>query len=351
MRRPGLIGTLAASAVGVAAAGAAAGAVVLRRQAKVIGRRGAGDAIDLGSLRAPARTVVAGDGVALHVEIDEPDRRDPTLPTVVFVHGYALDLRCWHFQRAEYRGQLRTLYYDQRSHGRSGRSDPGRCTIDQLGDDLAGVITQVTDGPVVLVGHSMGGMTIVALAERHPEWFGERIVGVGLIATTAGGLSPEKALVPILPGRMGSPFATRLVAGLAKGSGALDRLRRVGRDLALVATDRYAFGDDVPADYVRFVDEMLSGTPFEVLAAFFPHFGQLDKFAVVQALGTVPTWVLCGTDDRLTPIGHSRKLHSRIPGSHLVEYDGAGHLVILERHREVGEALDDLFAAAQGRMS
>lgn len=351
MKRAGLIGTLAAGAVGVAAAGAAAGAVVLRRRAQVIGRRGAGEEIDLGSLTAPARAVVADDGVPLHVEVDEPDRPDRTLPTLVFVHGYALDLRCWHFQRAEYRGQVRTVFYDQRSHGRSGRSDAGNCTIDQLGVDLAEVIEQVTDGPVVLIGHSMGGMTIVALAEQHPEWFADRVVGVGLIATTAGGLSPEKALLPILPGTVGSPFATRLVAGLARGSGALDRLRRLGRDVALVATDRYAFGDDVPADYVRFVDEMLSGTPFEVLAAFFPGFGALDKFAVVQALGTVPTWVLCGTDDRLTPVGHSRKLHSRIPGSHLVEYEGAGHMVILERHAQVGEALDDLIAAAQGRMA
>ena len=349
MSRNSRLALIAASAAGIAAAGAAAGAAIgLRREARIIARRGAGDAVDLGSLSAPATHVVADDGVALHVEIDEPDRVDRRQPTLVFVHGYSLDLRCWHFQRAAYRGQVRTVFYDQRSHGRSGRSAPDQCTIEQLGSDLAEVLTQVTEGPVVLIGHSMGGMTITALAERHPEWFGEKVVGVALISTTAGGLSPEKALVPILPGRIGAPFATRIVAGLARGSGTLDRARRLGRDLALVVTDRLAFGDDVPASYVRFVDEMLSATPFEVLAQFFPAFGSLDKFAVVVAFAQVPTWVLCGTKDRLTPIGHSRKLHSRIPGSHLVEYDGAGHMVIMERHIEVDEALDDLLAAVTG---
>ena len=61
----------------------------------------------------------------------------------------------------------------------------------------------VPDGPVVLVGHSMGGMTIVALAEQHPELFGDRIVGVALISTTAGGLEPHRILFPMVPSTLG----------------------------------------------------------------------------------------------------------------------------------------------------
>ena len=55
---------------------------------------------------------------------------------LVFCHGYALNLDCWHFQRAAYRGLVRAVYYDQRSHGRSGRSSDGHATIEQLGHDL-----------------------------------------------------------------------------------------------------------------------------------------------------------------------------------------------------------------------
>ena len=93
---------------------------------------------------------------------------------MVFIHGYALNLDCWHFQRAGYRGLVRAVYYDQRSHGRSGRSTEGRATIEQLAVDLLQVLDEVVpDGPVVLVGHSMGGMSIIALAEEHPDLFGD----------------------------------------------------------------------------------------------------------------------------------------------------------------------------------
>jgi pimeloyl-ACP methyl ester carboxylesterase len=344
-------GGLAAGAVGVVAAGTAY-RVARRRQ--VISRRGAGDRTPFGSLHAPPITVVTDDGVDLHVEVDEyaaPGRRKaaPEL-TVVFIHGYSLNLDSWHFQRAAYRGRVRAVFYDQRSHGRSGRSTPGHATIEQLGHDLLTVLdTVVPHGPVVLVGHSMGGMTIAALAEEHPELFGDRIVGVGLISTTAGGLEVHRLLVPSLPSNLGGLMAHRLVAVLARGHRAVDGLRRIGKSVAMVATDELAFGDGVPASYVEFVDAMLSATPFEVVAEFFPNFSTLDKFETVEALSVVPTSIVCGTEDKLTSIGHSRKLHAHIAGSHLLECEGAGHMAIMERHDDVNAELDRLLAAAGER--
>jgi len=113
-----------------------------------------------------------------------------------------------------------------------------------------------------------------------------------------------------------------------------------------VATDELAFGDDVPASYVEFVDQMLSSTPFGVVAEFFPNVSGFDKFETVKALSAVPTTIICGTEDKLTSIGHSRKLHAYIAGSTLLECAGAGHLVMMERHDEVNEELDRLLAAA-----
>ena len=349
---------VAAGAAGIAVAGAA---YRVARHGRIIARRGIGDAVSLGSLRSAPRTVVADDGVPLHVEVDEadppatPERRGGRgsraakwPPTLVFVHGYALNLDCWHFQRAAYRGLIRTVFYDQRSHGRSGRSEADHATIEQVGLDLLRVIEhEVPDGPVVLVGHSMGGMAILALAEEHPALFGTKVTGVGLIATTAGGLAPQKLILPILPSPVGGLVSTRLVAALARGAVAVDGLRRIGKDVALVATDRYAFGDAVPKHYLEFVDGMLSGTPFKVLAEFFPSFGSLDKYAVLHALERVPTSIIAGTDDRLTSLEMSHRLHEAIPGSTLLECQGAGHMVILERHEQVNAALDQLIAAAQ----
>ncbi len=346
---------VAAGAVGVAAAGTALRVAQRRR---VMARRGVGDLTPFGSLRSPPLTVVADDGLPLHVEIDELDpeivggkglraRRRHAELTVVFVHGYALNLDSWHFQRAAYRGLVRTVYYDQRSHGRSGRSDEEHANIEQLGLDLVRVLDHaVPDGPVVLVGHSMGGMTIVALAEQHPELFGDRVVGVGLVGTTAGGVDPHRIVLPLLPSTVGGQLAQRLVAVLARGPRTVDRFRRIGRSIALVATDGLAFGDAVPARYVEFVDEMLSATPFGVVADFFPTFGTLEKFETVHAMSSVPTAIICGTEDKLTPIEHSRKLHELIGGSTLLECAGAGHMVMLERHDQVNAELDQLLAAA-----
>jgi pimeloyl-ACP methyl ester carboxylesterase len=120
----------------------------------------------------------------------------------------------------------------------------------------------------------------------------------------------------------------------------------MGSSVATVFTDVFAFGDEVPEAYVEFVDGLLAQTPFEVIAEFFPTFHALDKFSSVAAMGRVPTTIICGTADRVTAIGHSRKLHSYIPGSRLVECEKAGHLVILERHGQVNAELDQLLASA-----
>lgn len=350
----------AAGAVGLAAAGTAVG--VARRNRRIEGRTDLSP--DFGSLRSKPVIVVAEDGVPLHVEVDEvtePEpgskrrwtrRRAEPQVTVVFAHGYCLNLDCWHFQRAAYRGLVRTVFYDQRSHGRSSRSSHANATIEQLGRDLKQVLDHVVpDGPVVLVGHSMGGMTIIALAELFPELIGDRVVGVGLVSTTAGGLDVGKLLLPMFPARLSGRVTHRAVRTLHRGHLAVDNARRVGAAIARVGTDLFAFGDAVPSGYVDFVDEMLSATPFEVVAEFFPSFSSLDKFDTVEVLSKIPTSIICGTADKLTSIGHSRKLHHRIPGSHLVECEGAGHMVLLERHDQVTAELDQLISAATDRVA
>lgn len=304
----------------------------------------------------------AADGVRLHVEVDEvasyaqatrgptgPDASKPA-PTVVFVHGYALNLDCWHFQRERFRGHQRMVFYDLRSHGRSQRSDNAHATIDQLGDDLLRVIEDVVpEGPVVLVGHSMGGMTIMAFAERHAAVFDDRVVGAALISTTAGGLKTHRVVSRLIPDRIGGQLGPRLIAALARAPQLVDSVRRRGSNIGFLATDQFAFGGDVPASYVEFVDDMLAATSFEVLAQFFPNFDTLDRYTALAAFARVPTYVITGTSDVLTSVGLSRKMASRIPGATLVECPGAGHLVILEQKDRVNDALGELFATVEDR--
>ncbi|MGL5827505.1 MAG: alpha/beta fold hydrolase [Nocardioides sp.] len=345
MRSGRVIANVGVGAAGIVAAGAI-GRVARRRQPPRYGSHA--DDLTLGDLRSDPLVVVADDGVALHVEVDEPQTRSADV-TIVFVHGFALTLDSWHFQRSAYRGQVRTVFYDQRSHGRSGRSSRHNATIEQLGRDLMRVIRATATGQVVLVGHSMGGMTILALAEQQPQLFGDLITGVALIATTSGSLDVHKMFLPLVPSALGDGVVRRTVQVLSRGHRVIDRVRRATRPIALVATDQLAFGDEVPKEYVEFVDGMLSGTGFAVLAEFFPNFASLDKRAALAALAELPVTVVGGTDDQITAFTHSVALHEALPQSDLVECVGAGHLLIMEREEQVNDALDLLVSTVTSR--
>lgn len=337
-----------AGAAGLAVAGAAAGRLLRH---SVEARPGAGDEVALGSMHTDPITVIADDGLPLRVEVEEVDpdqsRRDSPPVTLVFAHGYALSMDSWHFQRAGYRGQIRSVFYDQRSHGESGRSDLTHATIDQLGRDLLRVLHDVThDEPVVLVGHSMGGMSVLSLAHQFPELFGEKVVGAVLIATTAGGLDPARILFPIVPAGLSGSLVNRVVRTLSRGHRAIDAIRPLGHDAALLLTDAYSFGPGVPGRYVDFVYRMINATSFDSVASFYPAFADLDAWEAAEALSKVHTAIVCGTGDKITSIGHSRKLHARIYGSDLLELDAGGHMIQIERHQEVNEEINRVLSKA-----
>jgi pimeloyl-ACP methyl ester carboxylesterase len=326
----GLLGVVAVGAgVGLAAERMAVGRTRLRPDPEA----------DEPFFRLPAdrsSTVRASDGVALHVEQTGP--RDAPL-TVVFSHGYTQQMAVWHYQRKALSGEtdVRCVFWDQRSHGRSARSDASHETIDQLGRDLHAVLDAVVPtGPVVLVGHSMGGMTVMALADSAPELFGPRVVAVGLIGTSTGRLAEltfglPAALAPIT--RRTLPWLTR---GMARRPGPFERSRRLGTDLAFLVARQYAFGDgDVSPAVVEFVEKMTAATRVDVIAEFYDTFSSHDKLAALDVLRGVATLVLVGSKDRITPLGHSVAIAEALPTAELVVLEGAGHMVQLERADEV----------------
>ena len=278
------------------------------------------------------RRVVADDGVPLHVEEVGPARAPLT---VVFCHGYTNELAVWHYQRLalaeEHLGKL--VFWDQRSHGKSGRSSAERATIDQLGRDLYAVLQATAPaGRVILVGHSMGGMTIMALADQHPELFGPRVVGVALIGTSTGKMASVTFGLPAVfsgVNRTVLPWVTR---GMKGRPAVFERGRRLGTDLAFVATRRAAFGSsDVSPTLVEFVETMTARTRVDVIAEFYDTFVDHDKLAALGVLGDVETLVLVGSRDVITPVEHSRTIAAELPSAQLVVVEGAGHMVMLER--------------------
>ena len=178
-----------AAAAGLLAVGAAAGVVAERAVVAKSGRADREADEPYGKLRGTPLEVHDSTGGTLHVEVEECTRDNPEGITLVFSHGYALNQDCWHYQRRDLRAVGRLVFWDQRSHGRSHRSLPETNTIEQLGRDLYEVIGAVVpEGPIILVGHSMGGMTIMQLALAHPELFGSRVRGLALLSTSPGGL-------------------------------------------------------------------------------------------------------------------------------------------------------------------
>lgn len=343
--RGGLLG-LGLGALGV---GAAVGALVERRLVGRPLRRAEQAGIGFGTLHSPPQVVTADDGVELYVEVDpaRPGAQYADL-TVVFSHGFTLNLDVWHYQRLALSGSARTVFWDQRGHGRSGRPRPGGADIDRLGRDLSAVLDATAPtGPVVLVGHSMGGMTVMALAAQRPELFGQRVVGAGLLATSSGGMADVSFGLPATLARRlqrAAPGLLRVASGQPE---LVDLGRRTGNDLEYLLTKEFSFGSDVSPATVEFVSRLIGGTSVDVVAEFFPAFGAHDKAAALAVLQQVETLVMVGEDDRLTPPEHSRAIARAVPAAELVVLRECGHLLLLEHPEVVNVQLRHLLERAQ----
>jgi len=333
---------------GLVAGGAVATTMVGRRMV----RRtipGNPEDVQLGSLHTTPITVTTDDGVSLCVEIEEADSEDPAAPTVVFLPGFCLNMDAWHFQRLDLAGAVRCVFYDQRGHGRSGRGVKSHTTIEQLARDLHAVLeATVPTGPVVLVGHSLGGMVVMAYAAAYPEEFGSRVVGAALIAIPGSRLAEMtlglpaavvRGLWPLSPGVVG--VVTNRPMLIKRGIGA-------DRDVGLWLTRRLSFGSkDVPLEVVQFAGAILNTTPLDVFGELFPEFDRHDKEAALPTFHACPTLILAGSKDVLTPADHSRGMAVQIPEAEFTVLDGAGHLLMLECPSEVNAALRRLLERAR----
>jgi pimeloyl-ACP methyl ester carboxylesterase len=272
-------------------------------------------------------------------------------PTLLFTHGFCLPQDSWHYQRAEFSATHRMVFWDQRGHGRSDRpprdeNGKGRekpVTIEQLGEDLYSVLEATCpEGPVILMGHSLGGMTLMSLAAQHPELFGDRIVGAALISTSAGRFEDVAFGLPRPSAKLLHRTTPAMLELLARQTGLVERGRALGGDLGLVLTRRYAFGSEVPESVVRFTQDLIQSVPIDVIADFYPVFGKLDYSETIPVFDRVPTLVLSGANDLILPVAHSEALADAIPSADYVVIPGAGHVVILENPDAVGDALRTL---------
>lgn len=333
---PATVGA-AVTAVGAAAVGAAIVEGLTRRRRRLAGLDPEGG-YDLPP--DEVHTIIATDGVHLHVEVSRPTESPDTpsgspsdaLPTVILAHGFTLNLDSWVFQRrALVEAGYRVVSWDQRGHGLSGDSDDEHASIEQLGHDLAMVIeTLAPTGDLVLIGHSMGGMTIMSLAHHHPQIVRERVIAVGLIATSAGGEGLTDLDFGPLAGHLLGRVGPGLLHRLGSYAGPLYRLRRFGRKVEDAFVEHYSFASPVSQQLVRFCGDMIFATSFATMSQFM---SAIQRNEEREALGTfigIETLVINGSGDLLTRPDHNDDIVERVPGAEHVFVEKAGHLIQLE---------------------
>lgn len=287
------------------------------------------------------------DGVRLRVDAHGPaDAR----VTVVLLHGWCLDRRTWHHQVAALRAMSprpRVITFDTRGHGRSGPTRLPSATLGQLGDDLAEVLRHYAGrGPVVLAGHSMGGMAIMEYAYRHPVDFAERVAGLLFVSTSAEGHTHTRyGLTPRL--------ATVMRAGEMLGAGVLARSGPWRPHRAVLPALRPAlrwllFGDDCDGEALRITLRGVGRASLRSIGGFRSSIGTQQRLGTLAALGDVPAAVLVGDRDRLTPPPCAESIAGALPGARLTVCPGAGHMLPLERPAEVSAALVEIAERAAG---
>ncbi|HEY3515279.1 alpha/beta hydrolase [Kribbella sp. NPDC051137] len=342
--------------------------------------------------------VTTPDGVRLNVEVSGP--ADAPV-TVLLVHGWTCSTRSWHNQveglpKILGPDAVRVVTYDHRGHGRSDAAPAGSTRLEQLADDLLTVLDEVVgDGPVVYAGHSMGGMTLMAAADRHPELFGPRIRAAALVSTTSGHLTEgalglptrfDPAAVRIAPrvlnavgrridrragARAAEAGALAAEAGAraaevgaraaeagsrARAAGDLRsaaRLAEVARRAGVVAARlqrpalrQVVFGKKPdPAEVDLFLQD-LAVVPGASYGGFFETMLEHDRGDALKVLEQLPVEIMHGTRDRLLPARHANRMAAQLPSARLWIYPGAGHMLMQERPRDVTHRVASLVRKA-----
>jgi pimeloyl-ACP methyl ester carboxylesterase len=336
-RRQWLAGTGAAVAAGAAVGvGTIVGALardVLRAELAV--DDGPDDLLVAPSTEPERRMVTTVDGTRLHVEIHGP-RGEDTGDVVVAVHGWTCNTAFWNAQINHLAGTHTVVVYDQRGHGRSelGRARP---TIDMLGRDLDAVLAAVVPPGrrAMLVGHSMGGMTIMSWAAQFPEKVPTIATSAVLASTAAHNVVNSTLLLPTGLPRYTRPFVPAINRAFTSAPVPLPHTAYSGRFAHYVA-----LGSAARASHVEFVDTMIAACPPRARAGWGSAMGRLDVRAGLAAL-TVPTTVIVGDEDRLTPPAHAEQIAEILRGhGHLREHvvlPGVGHMSPIEAAGRVDE--------------
>ena len=319
----------------------AAGVVLERRHLKAIASDE--DFVRLSQpLGGRPRLITSPDGTVLYTEQFGP----LSGPPVVLAHGWTEQISFWGpvIRRLTGRG-LRVVAYDLRGHGESEAARDGDYSLDRFGEDLEAVIVDAcADGErAAVVGHSLGGMAIAAWAENHDP--AARADCAAFVNTGLGDLLSGHLLLGEVAEWLNQPWAGRALLG---ASAPLPPFSTPVQQAVL----RYAaFGPDTPRGTVAFYERMLMETAPSARAAIGVAISDMDLWHALDRV-TVPSLVVAGDRDRLTPVSHARRIAEQLPRCiDLLELSDTGHMSPLERPDELSRALWRLIDDARSSAS
>ncbi|MEJ5928915.1 alpha/beta hydrolase [Corynebacterium sp. H128] len=297
------------------------------------------DVPGLQGLCEPGSVPVSCTQVASYVAGPEHPRA-----TVVFVHGFTLAADSYFLQvkhLLDNHPEVRSVLMDLRGHGKTGEVPPEQCTIDGAADDVLAVIeAYAKTGPIILVGHSLGGHVVLNLIRRcQPEVY-ERIHGVLLIATSIESLSAQGS-----PRLLTTKLADKVFNAMEDTPAEVDKFRGEIANLLAPALAATVFKRlSTPYNLVKFHADMIKETPLATFVGYFDDLETNSEVGAAERLSTIPGFVLVGDDDHVTPLSQSNRIMELWTRAELRSTDRCGHMLILEDPELVNQALDEILA-------
>ncbi|GAD83654.1 alpha/beta fold hydrolase [Nocardia asteroides] len=304
-------------------------------------------AFDPPSMPAEVIPVVTADGARLRVHAYGP----VDAPVIVFAHGWTCSIEYWNAQINAFAGEYRVIAYDQRGHGES-TNGYARPSTDLLADDLCDVLDAVLlpGQRAVLVGHSMGGMTLIAWAGRYPERVAEQAAAVVLTNTGAHSLVEVSTMVPglnkplrLLRGRqMPTPdWLGRLILGTPVVFPPIKPVRWIFA--------RQVMTLDTSPEKLNYALSVVRGCPMMTRARYGLLLAELHLGDVASNF-CVPTTVLAGDRDDMTPALHAERLAELLDKAGTLagfKVLPTGHLGNVERYDLFNAELRGVLAAVR----
>lgn len=286
------------------------------------------------------------DGLELHVTTYGPE---DAATNVVLAHSWTADEADWHYQVRDllthFGHEIRIVTWDHRGHGHSEICGTSDCTIDNLARDMGDVIDHYApSGRLVLAGHSIGGMTMTALPTSRPDLL-PRIAGLLFVGTSSGRLDTVTLGLP----EMGTFVRAQVPRVLATRARMMSlRTRRGSPRIERQVAQRFLFGRAARArDVGLVVDQIINCCP-ETFSGYYADMMKHERTDALSAYDGVPTTVLVGSADLLTPPRHGRRIATSIRGARFAVAPDAGHMLPLERPRLVSDELIALVETAEG---